>query len=270
MNMALHTGFKTFENKHHYDDVAYKQFIHDLNRGDAVWSEFLPTPLECITESVLVRTKLLGTDKYETFNIPNSRLYMLKNEIRYGCQYGFAYTDFFNAMKTIANTKDWFPEVNEFKVYGVKMEDQDNLRVIDFVYRDEAQLKVFLHQLLSVATLFGHTNKLMARWKDSMNNKPKKQKVMSSFNEYSKTFLILNGVHPATYEEGEGKTQFHFFNVIEKSESLMDFKRRLSVYNLGFEQMANGFVAYHETFNHHANQNKPKDITNIARNIFIG
>lgn len=270
--MVLHTGYKTFENKHTYDNVAYKNFINDLNRDDAVWTEFLPTPLHRTTESVLIRTKLAGTESYETFNVPNSRLYMLKNEIRYGCQYGFAYTDFFNAMKTIYHTKKWFSEENDFKVYGVELEDQDNLRVIDFTYRSKDELQSFLRQLLVVATLFGHTNKLMARWKSSMDQKPKKQKVMKSFNIYSKTFLFLNGVNPDNYEEGEGRTQYHFFNVIEQSDSFADFKRRLSVYNIGFEQMANNFEAFYGTFNHSSNANtdKPKVINDLARNIYIG
>lgn len=270
--MALHTGFITFENKHAYNDVAYKNFIKDLNRDDAVWTEFLPTPLHCTTETVLIRTKLAGTDKYETFNVPNSRLYMLKNEIRYGCQYGFAYTDFFNAMKAVYHTKKWFSEVNDFKVYGVVLEDQDDLRVIDFTYRTQDELHIFLKQLLVVATLFGHTNKLMARWRESMSQKPKMQQVMRSFNIYSKTFLYLNGVNQDDYEEGEGRTQYHFFNVIEQSDSFADFKRRLSVYNIGFEQMANNFEAFYGTFNHSASSTdaKPKVINNLARTIYIG
>lgn len=270
--MALHTVFKTFETKHTYDNVAYKNFIKDLSRDDAVWTEFLPTPLNCITESVIIRTKMQGTDKWVTFNVPNSRLYMLKNEIRYGGHYGFAFTDFFNAMKAIYHTKSWFPLESDFKVYGVKMQEQDHLRVIDYTYRSEEELQAFLQQILVVANLFGHTNKLMARWKSSMDEKPKKQKVMKSFGEYAKTSLLLNGVHHETYEEGEGRTQYHFFNVIEQAESFGDFKRRLSVYNLGFEQMANNFEAYYGTFNHNVNANadRPKVINDIARNVYIG
>ena len=268
--MALHTGFKTFENKHIYNNDAYRQFITDLNQEDAVWTEFLPTPLPCTTESVLIRTKLLGSDEWDTFKVPNSRLYMLKNEIRYGFQYGFAYTDFFNAMKTIYHTKQWFPAESNFKVYGVKMEHQDFLRVIDYTYRTKEEQQMFLQQILIVASLFGHTNKLMARWETTVSKKPSKQKVMKRFNDYSKTFLILNNVNPATYQEGEGKTPYHFFNTIEQADSFSDLKRRLSVYNLGFEQMTNNFLAFYETFYHNAQNTKPKVINSIARNVYFG
>ena len=271
MKMA-NTVFKTFENKDDYNDAAYKSFLSDLERNDASWSEFLPTPLTQINESILIRTKLVGTDNWQTFNIPNGRLYMLKNEIRHGCHYGFAYTDFFNAIKTIHNTKKWFPETSGFKAYLVQMESTDNLRVIDYTYRTDEEHKKFLNQMLQVSTLFSQTNKLMCRFKQVMDSKPNKYRVMKTFASYMKPLMIVNGVDENTFVEGKGTTQYHFFNLIEKSESFGDFKRRLSVYNLGFEQMATNFEAFYSTFCHTLNQDASalKNIEDFSRKIYIG
>lgn len=264
-------NFKTFENKHLYDAAGYEKFISELKCGEALWTDFLPTPVANTTNSIILRMKMLGSSTYETIKIPNLRLYTLKNEIRYGLQYGFACTNFFQAMKTISHTKQWFSEENAFKAYRVNMENQDDHNVIDYVYKNESDRLNFLKVFLACATLFGNTNKLMHRWSASMVNKPSKTLIMNRFADYSRVFLILNGVNSQDYVEGEGKTEYHFFhNVIEQAQNIEDFKCRLSSYNLRFEQLLNGFELFFATFNQQDLKGDKKVLEGIARKVYLG
>lgn len=243
------TIFKTVENKDSYNAQAYSKFIDELAESKANWDEFFPAPLENITDIVLVRIKKVGSDSYEVFRLPNSRLYMLKNEIRYGAHAGFAYTDFFNAMKAIYHTTKWFSEESNFKVYPVTTENKDHHQVIDYTYKDEQDKVDFVKMMFNLASAFGKTNQVMVRWTRLLTTKTDKQLVMQRFGSYSQIPLSQNGVKSDNFIEGEGKTDYHFFHLIEKANSLQDFKNLLTVYNLKFEMLMNIFERFMFTFN---------------------
>lgn len=263
------TIFKTFENKDTYNAQAYSKFIDDLAKSNANWDEFFPAPLENTTDIVLVRMKKFGDDAYEVFRLPNTRLYMLKNETRHGAHAGFAYTDFFNVMKTIYHSADWFTAESNFKVYPVTTENNDQQKVMDYIYKDDLDKADFLKMMFNLASAFGKTNQLMVRWSRLLKGKTNKQLVMQRFGSYTQIPLSLNGVNSESFTEGEGKTDYHFFHQIEKAKNLQDFKKLLTVYNLKFEVLMNCFERFIFTFNRKELFGDNESLKGVARKIYL-
>lgn len=261
--------FKTLENKDSYNVAGYSTFRESLMKSKADWDEFFPKPLESSTDTVLVRIKKIGEDSYEVFHLPNTRLYMLKNEIRYGAYYGFACTDFFNAMRAINHTTDWFSAEANFKVYPVKTETNDYRKVIDYSYKDDLDKSDFVKLMFNLASSFGKTNQLMLRWSRLLEGKVDKQLVMNRFGSYSKIPLTLCGVDSDNYAEGEGVTKYHFFHQISKANDLQDFKKLLTVYNLNFEMLVNNFERFLFTFNRKEIFGDNTSLKSVARKVIL-
>lgn len=267
MNNAV---LKQHENKNAYDYKAYAKFYSDLQNGKANWDEFLPTPSENINEAVVLRLKNVNDEVFGHIHLPNTKLYMLKNEYKNGSFFGFSCTTFFEYVRDVSLTKaDWFKPENKLRVYVSHLENQQEVNIVEFQYSDEEERLTLLKKFINLAHLIGKTNHVMHRWNLAQDGKYDKQQVIKRFGTYLDNMLRASGVELYTSNSGKLDTQYHAFHLVEKSASFDDLLMYLAAFNINFETMVEGFEEFFVTFNCNDIDREKTTARKIARPIYV-
>lgn len=269
---SMNKIFTAYEQKNDYNSNAYSHFFEAIENGTADWNEFLPAPLKSVDEAIILRVKCKGEADFKTLRQPNTRLYMLKNEMDLGAFYGFTCTDLFNVLKAVAHEKhNWFGRAVAFTTYTNEV-NGSRIKMVELVAMDMAALKEILLEISKLSDQLAKTNSLMQRWTDALANKNTKNQVFSRMGSYLTHVARMEGV--SLYNKhgikGEGKTRYHYFHLVTSSQSFEELLNKTIVFNLDMDGLMYGFEEFYMTYEHGDVNFKKSNLSElVARNVFI-
>lgn len=233
-----------YANKGQYNERRYNDYLKTVELGNAAFNEFLP--VEEIEDSVIIR---LGVPNKQprNFRIANEHLYMLKNELLDGAYYGFAYTDTINILEgIIAEKPNWFGRALNLSLKTQVLANSSALvKVLDATFATDAEAQRFLNEISELNNAISKTHTTMKNWVKAFGNKRSYQFTMRRFGDY--VYHILDDHHFEVM--GEGKTPYHYFHYITRSNSFDELLSHTITYNFNMERLVFGFEEFFLSFN---------------------
>lgn len=246
-----------------YDSLAYNAFASQLRNRKADWLEFLPNADTYGHNAILLKIKTLEHETHASYNIPNPKIYSLKNEHNAVYSYGFNFTDLFSTYSFIA---DKFYANDQLHVYQDAIQSSGEVvNVIEFTESVKGQAQTFLKHLSVIGKGLSVTATLLAAWNNSLGEQDR-QELMQAFGLYITTLFDTGEINTQYW-----KNPYNWFYQIENSESVAEVVEKLAVFNIDFEKLITGFQQFFVAINRQKGQRPVRNSApvKISRQMFI-